>query len=172
VRRLQSGNAALKIVDFRPTLSPRDGRIGDGGVGSVPISRAANLEHIFESVEIDGAAPIPQIGRHAVPSHGSGVVGLYTLAELIHPTKLIFRVAAIREIGAKSFWKCSRGDDKNRHERKSCQANVDEGVVPNNTRQLRNMFTPFPNPLPWHAHRHSTTRLGCVAGERAAQLWR
>ncbi len=54
----QSGNAALKILDVGPALSAGDGSIGDGGVGGVPISRAANLEHIFEGVEIDGAAPI------------------------------------------------------------------------------------------------------------------
>jgi hypothetical protein len=29
----QSGNAALKIVDLRPALSPCDASIGDGGVG-------------------------------------------------------------------------------------------------------------------------------------------
>jgi len=80
-------------IDLRPALSPCDGSIGDGGVGGFPISRAANLQHIFESVEIDGAASIAEIGRHAVPRHGSGVVGLYALAELIHPTKLIFCVA-------------------------------------------------------------------------------
>ena len=37
----QSGNAALKIVDFRPTLSPRDGRISYRSIGSFPQSRAA-----------------------------------------------------------------------------------------------------------------------------------
>jgi hypothetical protein len=46
----QSGNAALKILDVGPALSAGDGSIGDGGVGGVPISRAANLQHIFESV--------------------------------------------------------------------------------------------------------------------------
>src|SRR4029077_7451431 len=73
--------------------SPRDGRIGYRSIGSFPQSRAAGLQPLFESVEIIGAALIAQIGRHAVPSHGPGVVGLYALAELIHPTKLIFRVA-------------------------------------------------------------------------------
>src|SRR4029077_541535 len=79
----QSGNAALKIVDLRPTLSPREGRIGHRSIGSFPLPRAAVLQQLFESVQIIDAAPIPVIGRHAVPSDGSGVVGLYTLAELI-----------------------------------------------------------------------------------------
>jgi hypothetical protein len=39
----QSGNAALKIVDFRPTLSPRDGRIGYRSIGSFPQPRATKL---------------------------------------------------------------------------------------------------------------------------------
>src|SRR5229473_4670997 len=32
----QSGNAALKVLDVHPALSPRDGSIGDSEVGSFP----------------------------------------------------------------------------------------------------------------------------------------
>src|SRR5229473_681852 len=49
---LQSGNAALKILDCRPAPSPRDGSIRDSGVGRFPPPRAAVLQHLFESVEI------------------------------------------------------------------------------------------------------------------------
>ena len=54
----QPGNAALKIVDLHPAMGPCDANIGNGGVGGFPISRAANLQHILESVEIDGAARV------------------------------------------------------------------------------------------------------------------
>src|SRR4029079_4537218 len=66
----QTGNAALKIIDLRPAMSPCDGSIGDGGVGGVPISRARNFNHFFKSVEFNGAAPIAKTGRIAFQSHG------------------------------------------------------------------------------------------------------
>src|SRR5260370_13549965 len=87
----QSGNAALKVLDVHPALSPRDCSIGDSEVGSFP--RAAVLQHTFELVEIVDAAPIPLIGGHAVPDHGLSATGLHAFPELIHPTQLVFRIA-------------------------------------------------------------------------------
>src|SRR5260370_13327357 len=64
---LQSGNAALKILDSRPALSPRYGGILDLGGGGFPPPPAAVLQPLFESVEIFHAAPAVPISRHAVP---------------------------------------------------------------------------------------------------------
>src|SRR5260370_7188620 len=87
---LQSGNAALKILDVRPALSPRDGRISDLEVGGFPKPRAAVLQHLFESVKIVDAAPLTLIGRHPVPGYRLSIVGLHALPELIHPTQSVF----------------------------------------------------------------------------------
>ena len=66
---LQSGNAALKILDVRPALSPRDGSIRDGGVGRFPHSRAAfhqragcDWKSLFSAMQ---PGPSPRICRTA-----------------------------------------------------------------------------------------------------------
>src|SRR5260370_13284226 len=55
---LQSGNAALKILDSRPALSPRYGGVHDLGGGGFPAPRAAVLEQLLSRLATVVASPL------------------------------------------------------------------------------------------------------------------
>lgn len=89
---LSSVNATLKIPDFRPVLSLRDGSIADRDGGVLPLS-AVVLQIVGENLEIILPLHISQIGSQTIPSQSPGIVGLNALSELIHPAQLVFRIA-------------------------------------------------------------------------------
>src|SRR5260370_6577649 len=73
---LQSGNAAVKILDGRPALCLLDGSISDRGFRGFQYSRAAFLQHRGEIVDVFDALPLALISNHAIPGQGPNVVGL------------------------------------------------------------------------------------------------
>src|SRR5450631_1766642 len=82
-------DAAAKILDFRPALSLRDGRIADT-YGCVLPFPAVVLQIVGKGLEIIFALDISQIGSQTIPRQCSGIVWLHALPELIHPSDLVF----------------------------------------------------------------------------------
>ena len=90
---LQTGNAALKIVDLRPALRPCDGSVVDMRGGRLPRPNAAFLQIERKILKIPFAVDIALVGSQLVPGQGLGIVRLHAVPVLIHPAELICRVA-------------------------------------------------------------------------------